>query len=125
MSSLTRSGLEDLVAALALDAGLQLKTPIPQAKAADVLTKPGDIYRSYLADILSDIIDCDAETIYEAINPSGDPAQGDLTVAVPRLRLRDVDSKELAFTVVKHVCHWPCPFTPREDISRQPASRAP
>jgi len=87
-----------------LDAGLQLKTPIPTAQAADVLTKPGDIYRSYLADTLSDIVDCDAETIYDAIGSNNDPSQGDLTVAVPRLRLKDVDNKELAFTVVKHVC---------------------
>ena len=103
MSSLTLSGLEDLIAALALDAGLHLKTPIPPAATADILTKPGDIYRSYLADILADIIDCDAATIYEAISPSNDPAQGDLTVAVPRLKLKDVDSKELAFAVVKNV----------------------
>jgi arginyl-tRNA synthetase len=103
MSSLTLSGLVDLVAAVSLDAGLQLKTPIPPAQAADILTKPGDIYRSYLADILSDIIDCDAETIYEVIGSANDPAQGDLTVAVPRLKLKDVDPRELAFTVVKNV----------------------
>ncbi len=60
MSSLTLSGLEGLLAGLALDAGQQLKTPIPAAPTADILTRPVDIYRSYLTSILSDIVvDCD------------------------------------------------------------------
>lgn len=65
--------------------GLSLTTPVPQFASADVLNKPFDLLRSYLANILCSLVDCDRAAAYNSVQLSNDPLHGDLTVVLPRL----------------------------------------
>jgi hypothetical protein len=58
MTTLTIADLEAFLG------GLGLNMPIPHFSAANVLNKPLDIGRSYFADILCSLIDCDAKAAY-------------------------------------------------------------
>jgi len=64
---------------------LDLEVPIPYFTAADVLNKPLDLLRSYLANILIGLIDADPIAAYNSITLSSNPLHGDLTVVLPRL----------------------------------------
>jgi arginyl-tRNA synthetase len=81
---------------------LGLKTPIPHVPAADVLNKPLDIARCYLADIFSGITDSDAEATYSAIHWPNDIFKGDLAVILPRL-VHGADANVLAFELMQKV----------------------
>ncbi|EFX00441.1 arginyl-tRNA synthetase [Grosmannia clavigera kw1407] len=72
-------------------AGIGLETPVPQYQAADILAKPIDIYRSYLAAFLSSALTLDAAMVYEAINVTSDVSRSDLDVVIPRLKLETAD----------------------------------
>jgi arginyl-tRNA synthetase len=65
--------------------GINLKTPIPQYQEADVLSRPLDIGRSYLAEILAELVKSDAITVYKSIKLSNDVSHGDFTAALPKL----------------------------------------
>ncbi|RSL99184.1 hypothetical protein CEP52_009880 [Fusarium oligoseptatum] len=87
----------DTVAGLnALLHGLSLE-PIPESASPTALTRPVEIWRSYLAEFLSKltILNCDATTIREAIASTTETSLGDLTLILPRLKLKDVDNKAL------------------------------
>ncbi len=75
--------------ALLSDFGLE--TPIPKFADADVLAKPVDIYRAYLASLLAEHLGLDACTIYEALHSPIDISLGDLAVILPRLRLNEAE----------------------------------
>ncbi|KND95285.1 Arginine--tRNA ligase, cytoplasmic [Tolypocladium ophioglossoides CBS 100239] len=65
--------------------------PIPTVQGlpdACVLSRPVDIYRVYLADILTKLAGCEPALAYDAIQTSSTLANGDLTIPVPRLRLK-------------------------------------
>jgi arginyl-tRNA synthetase len=79
MATLTTSKLETALQKLDLD------VPIPRFTAADVLNKPLDLIRSYLADILVSLVEADRIAAYNSIALSNDPLHGDLTVVLPRL----------------------------------------
>jgi arginyl-tRNA synthetase len=79
MATLTASGLQDAIQ------NLDLEIPIPQFTGTDVLNKPLDIIRSYLASILISLIEADSIAAYNSIALSSDPLHGDLTVVLPRL----------------------------------------
>lgn len=79
MVTLTIAGLEVHLG------GLGLKLPIPHFPTADVLNKPLDIGRSYLADILCSLVKCDPMNAYDAIHWPGDIFNGDLAVILPKL----------------------------------------
>jgi arginyl-tRNA synthetase len=64
---------------------LNIAVPIPIVPSADVIHKPIDLYRSYLADILYKITGADATTAYSSVQLSSDPLLGDLAVVLPRL----------------------------------------
>lgn len=64
---------------------LGLEVPIPHFAAADVLNKPLDLLRSYLANILIDLIEADPIAAYNSITLSNNPLHGDLTVVLPKL----------------------------------------
>ena len=70
----TISGLEALLS------GLGMKIPIPPLPAADVLNKPLDIGRSYLADILTSIVGCDLATACNSIQLPNNIYSGDFTI---------------------------------------------
>lgn len=79
MPTFTITELEDLLK------GLDLQTPVPQFASSNVLSRPLDLCRSYLADLLCSLVDCNPTSAYSAVQLSGDPLHGDLTVVLPRL----------------------------------------
>jgi arginyl-tRNA synthetase len=126
---LTFDSLNDLVDAIQLNmattelAGLQallgrlgLDTEIPKCPETDVLAHPVDIYRSYLANILVTLLECDPRIAYESIQPATEITDGDLTIVVPRLRIKDTKPKELAAELGIRVC------LPLWDLSSIPES---
>jgi len=98
MTTLTITGLEALLR------GLGLKIPIPHFPAADMLNKPLDIGRSYFADILGSIIDCDPITAYDFIQRPNDIFTSDLTVPLPKLS-QGANPSALAEYIMKRVRH--------------------
>ncbi|KAF1998071.1 arginyl-tRNA synthetase [Amniculicola lignicola CBS 123094] len=79
MATLSLSDLEDLLGKL------ELSSPIPPHATADVLNKPIDVCRSYLANALCKSIECDPTAAYNSIQLSSNPLHGDFTVVLPRL----------------------------------------
>jgi arginyl-tRNA synthetase len=79
MATLTLAGLEAHLASLGL------KIPLPHFAEADVLTKPLDIGRTYFADILCSLVECEAKNAYSSIQWPGDIYNGDLAVILPKL----------------------------------------
>ena len=79
MTTLTIADLEALLGVLGLN------MPIPHLSAANVLNKPLDIGRSYFADILCSLIDCDAKTAYNSIQWPGHISNGDFAIILPKL----------------------------------------
>ena len=108
MTTLTISSLE-----ARLDS-LGLKTPIPKYPAADVLCSPLDIGRSYIADTLSSLLDCNSATAYSSIQWPNNAFNGDLSVTLPKLG-QGTDAEDLAMDLMKKVCsfeqgfsNWSC-----------------
>lgn len=96
MTTLNVTGLESLLGEL----GLQ--TPAPKFETADVLNKPLDIGRIYLASILSAVHECDPVTAYKAIQWPNNVDNGDLAAILPKLS-QGSDSKSLAIDLVQKV----------------------
>lgn len=78
--------------------------PIPQFPEAHVLNKPLDVGRSYLADILRSLTDCDPITAYNSIQWPNDIFTADLTVPLPKLSHRS-DPSTLAIDLMQRVRH--------------------
>ena len=72
-----------------------LETPVPQCSGTDVLAKPIDIYRSYLASLVAGALNSSPSIIYEAIHSTTDISLGDLAVVLPRLKLNKEEMKSL------------------------------
>ncbi|KAH8588291.1 arginyl-tRNA synthetase [Bisporella sp. PMI_857] len=109
MTTLTIDGLEALLGRLGL------KIPIPHFLAADVLNKPLDIGRSYLADILCSLVESDTVNAYGSVTLPSDIYNGDLAVILPKLQ-HGADPNVLAFDLMQRVWHfslmslYPCPL---------------
>jgi arginyl-tRNA synthetase len=73
--------------------------------STDVLTRPLDIYRAHLADVLVQLTDCEPQVAYDSILEPND--YGDLEVVIPKLRLKGSNPKELAFDLAQKVCPRP------------------
>ncbi|KAF2185091.1 arginyl-tRNA synthetase [Zopfia rhizophila CBS 207.26] len=89
--------------------GLDLKTPIPPFPSSDVLKSPLDICRSYLADILCSLVDCDPVVAYNSIQWPNNIFNGDLTVILPKLS-PGANASELAFDLMKKFSEYECPL---------------
>jgi arginyl-tRNA synthetase len=100
MTTQTVVSLEELMGALGA------KTPIPSFQAADLLVRPLDIGRSYIADILCSIVDCDASNAFSSISWPNNIYNGDLVVILPRLS-HGSDAESLARSIMQKVC-LPC-----------------
>jgi arginyl-tRNA synthetase len=87
MATFTITELEALLGSLGL------KVPVPRFEAADVLNKPLDIGRSYFAESLSSLIECDPIHAYKSIQWTGDIDNGDLAAILPKLRQGSSGSK--------------------------------
>jgi arginyl-tRNA synthetase len=105
MSTLTVDGLEALLSGLGLD------IPIPSFPESGVLNKPLDISRSYFADILCSLLQCDPDVAYSSIQWPGDIFSGDLTVILPKLN-HNGDADVIALDLMQRVCSSLC-FLPR------------
>ncbi|KAL8681116.1 MAG: hypothetical protein Q9186_002768 [Xanthomendoza sp. 1 TL-2023] len=93
-----QESVSQTTSAIALEKKLQalgVDFPIPSFKGTDALTNPVDIYRCYLADALTTIVDCDRQVVYEAIQWTNQSSHGDLLLVVPRLRMKGVKPAEV------------------------------
>jgi len=79
MATQTAASLEELIEALGA------KTPIPSYPAANILVRPLDIGRSYLADLLASIVEGDTSNAFNSIQLPSNIDNGDLVVILPRL----------------------------------------
>ncbi|KAF2112430.1 hypothetical protein BDV96DRAFT_602337 [Lophiotrema nucula] len=79
---------------------LSLSTPIPTFAGAASASSPLGLYRSYLADTLYSLVDCDREAAYNSIQSTVGAENGDFAVAVPRL-CPGSKVDELAFDLMK------------------------
>jgi arginyl-tRNA synthetase len=86
---------------------LKLETPIPHFDAADVLFKPLDLCRSYLAKIFSSLVDSEPLVAYNSIQLSNDPLHGDFTVVLPKLcpGTKAKEAESLADDLIKKVSY--------------------
>lgn len=104
MATPTLSDLETALEAINLGA------PIPTFPSADVLNRPLDIYRSYLADTLTSLTECDPTAVFNSIKLSNDPLHGDFTVVLPQM-CPGTKPKDLAPEIVAKVGASRWPFT--------------
>jgi arginyl-tRNA synthetase len=99
MATLTITELEVLLGRLGL------KVPIPHFEAADVLSKPLDIGRSYYAEILISLVEGDRKNAYSSILSPGDVFNGDLAVILPKL-CHGSKGNELAVSLISRVRYF-------------------
>lgn len=106
MSTCTKPGLEKLLGELGLP------IPIPSFSGAKPLIRPIDIWRSYLADTTSRLLECDARLAYEeAVQNANSKDDTALVVILPRLKLKTERkpqelAKELIFKVEYGLSPW-------------------
>jgi arginyl-tRNA synthetase len=79
MATLDRAGLTQLLE------GLSISEPTSELVGANVLTNPLDLCRSTLAELLSTLVECDAQAAYNSIQWPNNIFNGDLSVTVPKL----------------------------------------
>ena len=96
MATLKSDGLQALLNKLGVESFV---TTFP---STDLLTRPLDIYRSHLADILVQLTACNPQVAYDSIQEPND--YGDLEVVIPKLRLKGSNPKELAVELAEKVC---------------------
>jgi arginyl-tRNA synthetase len=96
MATLQADGLQVLLNRLGVE------DSVNSFSSADILTRPLDIYRSYLAEVLVQFTECEPQVAYDSIQEPND--FGDLEVVIPRLRLKGSNPKELAFELAQKVC---------------------
>jgi hypothetical protein len=95
MATTTPHGLQALLAAVGVE------EPIPSFPSVDTQNNPLGIYLSYLAETLVKLTECEPQVAYDSIHPLNE--QGDLAVALPRLRLQNVKVEELAADLIQRV----------------------
>ncbi|KAH6668649.1 arginyl-tRNA synthetase [Plectosphaerella plurivora] len=82
MATDTLDGLESLLR------GLEVSSLSPMAASTDVLHNPIDIYRSQLAETIVNIVQCEPQVAFEAIQVPNEVDNGDLIITLPKLRLQ-------------------------------------
>ncbi|KAI0179710.1 arginyl-tRNA synthetase [Hypoxylon sp. FL1284] len=102
MTTSSRVGLEALLEALGVAA------PVPDFAQSDILNRPIDIYRSYLADTASKALGCEGTLAYEAVQSANIKDNSDLTLILPKLKWRSDKPKELAQEAFIKVTSIPC-----------------
>jgi arginyl-tRNA synthetase len=96
MSTLDLPGLTKRLEGLGLG-------PIPQFLEANLLNNPLDIGRSYLAEILANLVGCDLITAYNSIQCPEDIFRGsDLAVPLPKL-CRGASCADVALDLTQRV----------------------
>jgi arginyl-tRNA synthetase len=98
-TTLTLEALEALLASLGVS------TPVPRFDGRDVLVNPLDLFRSYLAATLTELVGCEPAVALAAIQlPQA--MMGDLEVIVPRLKVKGPKPVDLAFDLCQKVSEW-------------------
>lgn len=97
MASTSIQGLEALLQSL------KVSTPIPQFPQANVLSAPADIYRSYIAEVIQKLVDCDKDTAYDTVQWANAATNADLMLITARLKLKGINPKQLAEDIVSKV----------------------
>ncbi len=88
----------------ALLSELSLEQTLPSFAGVNVLTKPTDLYRSYLATIVHSLVeDIDPDAAYGSIQLSSTLDNGDLAIVVPRLRQAEIPAEALAADLIRRV----------------------
>ncbi|OLN97805.1 Arginine-tRNA ligase, cytoplasmic 1 [Colletotrichum chlorophyti] len=82
MATLSIEGLQSSLEKLSLD------SPLPSFPGAGVLVRPLDIFRSYIAQIVAEVVGCDPAVAYEAIQSTAAISMGDLAIILPRLKVK-------------------------------------
>jgi arginyl-tRNA synthetase len=80
-------------------ASLSLDSSTHVISVADIDSKPLDIYRTHLAQLLAEALHCDPKLASEAISFPREGCIGDLEVTLARLKLKGIDLKKLAADV--------------------------
>ena len=96
MASSTASKTLSLSSLQACLGELGAPIPGPSFPSADPGQNPYDIYRSYIASALEKLTDCDRVLLYESLQRTSTPSKGDLSLVVPRLRVKGVKPNDLA-----------------------------
>lgn len=89
MTTLSIVGLEALLEELGL------ASPIPSFQS-NPLERPVDIYRAYLAETASAVLETDRVLTYEAVQSTNIKDNSDLALVIPKLKLKGSKPKELA-----------------------------
>lgn len=100
MTTFSIDGLEAILRSLGV------AVPVPRFPQSDILRKPIDIYKSYLASTASEVLGCQAGLAYEAIQSANIKDNSDLTLVLPKLKWRSQTPRDLAkgaFIKVTHV----------------------
>jgi arginyl-tRNA synthetase len=92
--------MEDILARLK---NLGLEPNLPIIDEADIPSRPLDIYRSHLAGLVADAVQCDVSLAYRAIVLPNDLGLGDFAVVIPRLQLKDKDVESIVLEVSNKV----------------------
>ncbi|KAI1137692.1 arginyl-tRNA synthetase [Hypoxylon sp. FL0543] len=90
MATCSVSGIEALLGEIGVG------TPMPRFTQSDILRKPVDVYRNYLARTTSEVLSCNADLAYEAVQSANIKDNSDLTLVLPKLKLRSDKQKDLA-----------------------------
>lgn len=77
---------------------------VPQQPNTYPALNPFDILRSHITELLTKQTGIDATTIYRTLAWTAKPENGDLQLAVPALRQKGKDMKELAKEIGEQVC---------------------
>lgn len=98
MSTATVAEIEKAVGSL------NLTVPAPHFESANIQAKPLDLFRSYLAGILQELVGCESTLAYSSIQWPNNIWNGDLAVILPRLS-PGADASELAANLMRQACH--------------------
>lgn len=90
MATLSIVGLEAVLEELGLS------SPIPTFPQSNPLNRPVDIYRAYLANTASTVLQTDRILTYEAVQSANVKDNSDLALVIPKLKLKGSKPKELA-----------------------------
>ncbi|KAH7304260.1 arginyl-tRNA synthetase [Stachybotrys elegans] len=92
MSTLEHDGLVSLLASL----GAEINSSAIDSSKTRLYSRPTDIYRVYLAHIISKLLKCEASLVLDSIQTTSTLARGDLVIPVPRLRIKVNNPNDLA-----------------------------
>lgn len=83
---------------------LGIESSVSEHANSHLLQNPIDIYRSYLVDLLTPLIDAKSQLIYESLQWTNNLDYGDLVLVVPKLRLKGIKPADYVLKLESKVC---------------------